>query len=231
MRIERIGNCELYLGDCLEILPEIGRVDAVVTDPPYGINLNADFSSMKSRFKASKGGKKHNFIKGDDIPFDPGPLIAKANQFALLGGDYYMSRLPPGGSLSVWDKRLSESADKMFGSCFEMIWFFPARRRDIIRHKWAGFFGEKGEGEKKRVHPAQKPIGLMKKVILSLKNSPAVILDPFMGSGATGAACAELGRKFIGIEIDEKYFDIACKRITEAVNKTADGLWNNQEGV
>jgi DNA modification methylase len=104
----------------------------------------------------------------------------------------------------------------MFGSCYETIWFYPPRKRDIIRHKWAGFFGTEKEDIKKRVHPTQKPVGLMKKIILNLKNNPAVICDPFMGSGSTGVAAVDLGRRFIGIEINKNYFDIACERIAIA---------------
>jgi len=220
MRVEQIGPCALYLGDCLEILPTLGKVDAVVTDPPYGIKLDADFSTMKGEFGGVHGGHKYEKIHGDDRPFDPSFLFQYSSRFALFGADYYLSKLTIGGrkgSLSVWDKRLTESADKMFGSCFETVWYYPARKRDIIRHKWAGPFGTEKEDVKKRVHPTQKPTGLMKKIILNLKKFPVVICDPFMGSGSTGVACVELGRQFIGIEINEKYFDISCKRIEEAV--------------
>jgi site-specific DNA-methyltransferase (adenine-specific)/modification methylase len=218
MRVEQIGNATLYLGDCLEILPALEKADAVVTDPPYGMSLNADFSKMKNKnkFMGKNGGNKYDPIIGDNTPFDPAPLFSAAGQFVFFGADYYLSRLPPGGSLSVWDKRLTETADKMFGSCFETVWFYPSRRRDIIRYKWAGIFGTEKEDIKKRAHPAQKPARLMQDVILKLKSSPAVILDPYMGSGTTGIACIGLGRRFIGIEINEKYFNTACKRITEA---------------
>jgi site-specific DNA-methyltransferase (adenine-specific)/modification methylase len=158
-------------------------------------------------------------VIGDDIPFNPAHLFSSADQFALFGADYYSSHLPVGGSLAVWDKRLTDTADKMFGSCFEMIWFYPSQRRTIIRYKWAGMFGLEKEDTQKRVHPAQKPIHVMEDVILKLKGSPAVILDPYMGSGTTGVACAQLGRQFVGIEISEKYFDIACKRIEKALSE------------
>jgi site-specific DNA-methyltransferase (adenine-specific)/modification methylase len=191
-------------------------MDAIVSDPPYGMKLNADFSTMTSRFKGSDGGNKYDPVIGDNAPFDPSPLIPAARKFALFGADYYLSRLPPGGSLSIWDKRLDESADRMFGSCFESIWFYPARKRDIIRYKWAGIFGTEKEDIKNRLHPTQKPIRLMQNVILKLPGSPAVILDPFMGSGTTGIACVNLRRTFIGIEINPDYFEIALARIKTA---------------
>jgi site-specific DNA-methyltransferase (adenine-specific)/modification methylase len=191
-------------------------MDAIVSDPPYGMNLDADFSDMKNRFKGAEGGHRYAPVDGDDAPFDPAPLLFAAPRLALFGADYYLSRLPPGGSLSVWDKRLNESADRMFGSCYETIWFYPARKRDIIRYKWAGIFGTEKEDIKNRVHPTQKPIRLMQDVILKLPGSPRIILDPFMGSGTTGIACVNLQRRFIGIEIDPAYFDIALQRISAA---------------
>ena len=191
-------------------------MDAIVSDPPYGMKLDTDFSSMSSKFKGSAGGNKYKPVEGDDAPFDPAPLIPAARQFALFGADYYLSRLPPGGSLSVWDKRLDESADRMFGSCFETVWFYPARKRDIIRYKWAGIFGTEKEDIKTRLHPTQKPTRLIQDVILKLPGNPAVILDPFMGSGTTGVACVNLKRRFVGIEIDPGYFDIALSRIATA---------------
>jgi len=216
MRKEIIGNCTLYNGNCFEILPSLGKLDAIVTDPPYGMSLNTDFRSMKTKFKGN-GGNKYDPIIGNNTFFDPSPFFPVANQFVFFGADYYLSRLLKGGSLTIWDKRLTESADKMFGSCFEVIWFYPSRKKDIIRYKWAGIFGINKEDTKKRVHPAQKPIHLMQDVILKLKNSPASIFDPFMGSGTTGVACVNLNRNFIGIEINEKYFDISCKRIEAAL--------------
>lgn len=219
MKKETIGNCELYLGNCIEILSTLGKVDAVVTDPPYGINLNTDFRSMVNKgFGGIHCGKKYDRVIGDNTPFNPAPLLTIANKYVFFGADNYLSRLPAGGSLSIWDKRLSESADKIFGSCYETIWFYPARKKDFFRYKWAGIFGLEKEDIKKRVHPTQKPIGLMERVILKLGKNQHIILDPFMGSGSTGVACVNLNRKFIGIEIDEKYFNIACERI-EAANK------------
>jgi site-specific DNA-methyltransferase (adenine-specific)/modification methylase len=218
-RVETIGPCTLHLGDCLEILPELGKVDAVVTDPPYGISLDADFSGMESKIKRLEGGHNYDPVQGDNAPFDPAPLLSAAPRIVLFGADYYLSRLPPGGSLSVWDKRLNESADRMFGSCYETIWFYPARKRDIIRYKWAGIFGIEKEDIKKRVHPTQKPVRLIQNVILKLSGSPQIILDPFMGSGTSGVACVNLRRRFTGIEIEEKYFDVACKRIELAAKQ------------
>jgi site-specific DNA-methyltransferase (adenine-specific) len=232
-RKEVIGDCTLYLADCLELLPTLGNVEAVpqaqagvvgfpkgwaiLTDPPYGMDLNADFSGMKSKFKGSNGGNKYANVIGDDS-FDFAPLwdcISAAGEMVLFGADYYIpleiSRL---GSLCIWDKRLSESADKMFGSCFESVWRFPPKKREIYRFKWAGIFGTETEISATRVHPTQKPEQLMRRLVDKLKAQ--TVCDPYMGSGTTGVACVQLGRSFIGIEIDEGYFDIACERIAQA---------------
>jgi site-specific DNA-methyltransferase (adenine-specific)/modification methylase len=191
----------------------------MISDPPYGMNLDTDFSNMDSRFKGSAGGHRYNTVVGDNKPFDPRPFLSIANQYVLFGADYYLSLLPSGGSLSVWDKRLDESADRMFGSCYETIWFFPGRRRDIIRYKWAGIFGTEKEDIKNRLHPTQKPIRLIQDCILKLKPPAMTIIDPFMGSGTTGVACVNLSRRFIGIEIVPEYFDISCQRMKNAYSQ------------
>lgn len=209
-----IGNATLYLGDCREILPTLPKVDAVVTDPPYGMNLDTDFSKMKSKiFKGKTGGVGYAAIKGDDSEFHPQHLFI-SEKILLFGPDYYANQIPKTGTWLVWDKRLDESADKMWGSIFELIWVSIKCKKDILRHKWAGIFGMEREDEPIRLHPTQKPVGLMERCVNLLKAER--VLDAYMGSGTTGVACMNLGRKFIGIEIEPKYFDIACRRIDDA---------------
>ena len=211
-----IGNATLYCGDCMDVLPTLPKVDAVITDPPYGMKLNADFSSMTSKFKGSNGGNKYENIIGDDVDFDPAPLLDISKNVVLFGADYFCKRLPDSGTWLVWDKRLDNSADKMFGSCFEIVWTSSIRKKEVLRHKWAGIFGTEREDSPIRVHPTQKPIELMGRCI-NFYPKAKTILDPFMGSGTTGVAAIQLGRSFIGIEREPKYFEIACKRIEQAV--------------
>ena len=214
----QIGNATLYLGDCMDILPTLDKVDAVITDPPYGMKLDADFSKMNNSngFKGKGVGNEYENIIGDDVDFDPTPFLLGKSQ-VFFGADYFFNKLPIGGSWSIWDKRTDASADKAFGSCFEVVWFYPSRKKDFLRHRWYGLFGTEREDVKQRVHPTQKPIEVMQWAIENCKGNPQTILDPFMGSGTTGVAAIQMGRKFIGIEREPKYFEIACKRIEQAV--------------
>ena len=221
MKVE-ICDATLYLGDCMDILPTLDKVDAVITDPPYGMKLDADFSKMnnKNGFKGKGIGNKYENVIGDDVDFDPTPFLLGKSQ-VFFGADYFFNKLPKNGSLSIWDKRTDASADKAFGSCFEVVWFYPSRKKDFLRHRWYGVFGTEREDVKQRVHPTQKPVDVMKWAIKNCKGNPEIILDPFMGSGTTGVAAIQMGRKFIGIEREKRYFDIACERI-EAASKQVD---------
>ena len=204
----QIGDATLYLGDCMDILPTLDKVYAVITDPPYGIGFKS------SQPKAIDYG----LIYGDAEPFDPSPLLLFEN-LVLWGGNNFANKLPIGGWF-VWDKRVSEAADKMMGSPFELAWVSNKKKYKIARIQHGGaknadaLNGDVANAA--RFHPTQKPVALMKWCIDQVGN-PETILDPFMGSGTTGVAAIQLGRKFIGIEREPKYFDIACKRIEQAV--------------
>ena len=208
-RVEQIGAATLYLGDCLEILPTLGRVDAVVTDPPYGIGFVHSGKGGCLARSTSFGGVA---IIGDDAPFDPSPFLA-FSRVVLFGANHFADRLPPSSNWLIWDKRDGVCSNDQ-ADC-EMIWTNldgPAR---LIRHLWNGMLKASERGEI-RVHPTQKPIAVMEWVLLQTTRDGQTVLDPFMGSGTTGVACAKLGRKFIGIEIEPKYFDVACKRIEQS---------------
>jgi site-specific DNA-methyltransferase (adenine-specific) len=206
-----IGDATLYLGDCLEILPTLGPVDAVVTDPPYGIGLNADYS----RFSDSKNGvrgyqhlrKTHDSVVGDDSPFDPSPWL-RFDRVILWGANNFHNRLPETGTWLIWDKR-ADNGHAMLADA-EIGWLSLGRMTRIFDHCWHGFARASENSE--HYHPTQKPVALMEWCLRFLSDA-GTILDPFMGAGTTGVACARLGRKFIGIEIEPKYFDIACERI------------------
>jgi len=191
-RKEVIGNATLYLGDCLEILPTLPKVDAVITDPPYGI-----FAC------GGKWGRKQD-LQWDKKPIaDLGEITSFAKISVVWGGNYY--QLPPSRGWLVWYKRDSvpSAADA------ELAWTNIDMNTRLIDHTIAATNAERVN------HPTQKPVRVMRWTIEQV-GMPETILDPFMGSGTTGVACMNLGRKFIGIEIEPKYFDIACERITDA---------------
>ena len=230
MRIEQIGSATLYLGDCREVLPTLGQVDAVVTDPPYGQNFKPiSIANSAARNRGLNGGwvqtkRNHDgFVIGDDKPFDPAPIIALAPSCIIWGAHIFHDRIPQGGRLLVWDKRVDLPTITLGDG--EIAWCSDPGALRIFRHRWSGLIIEAGslEAERQagtsaataRLHPTQKPVAVMEWCIGFLPDAHT-IFDPFMGSGTTGVACARLGRSFIGIEIEEKYFSIACKRIEQA---------------
>jgi site-specific DNA-methyltransferase (adenine-specific) len=207
-RIEQIGDATLLLGDCLEILPTLGKVDAVVTDPPYGMKWDGKVSVGKNGHGATGAKAKHYgvSIHGDDQPFDAAPWLQYKNVL-LWGFNHFPEQLRRGRAL-VWIKR----SDEGFGSFLsdaEIAWCSAGHGVYCFRDQ--SLMGETNQ----RAHPTQKPVPLMRWCVEQFPGAHT-ILDPFMGSGTTGVACAKLGRKFIGIEIEPRYFDIACKRIEEA---------------
>ena len=210
-RKEVFGDATLYLGDCLEIMPEISDVYAVVTDPPYGIN----FARGRGGGRWFKGDTRFDGVHlvGDDKLFNPAPILALGCPTILWGGNHYASRLPDSAAWLVWDKRCGRGQND-FADC-ELAW---SNLRGPARHftlEWNGCLRAEDKGIP-RSHPTQKPVELLK---WCCEKVDGVILDPFMGSGTTGVACAILGRKFMGIEIEEKYFDIACRRISLAMSQ------------
>lgn len=208
----QIGDATLYLGDCREILPTLGTVDAVVTDPPYGINHVTSHG-------ASWEGKA---ISGDGSTAlrDAAIEWADARPWACWGS-YKAAQPTKFKAKIVWDKGPAFGAGDLkfpWKPSFEECWIggkgWRGERRDegVWRGPCVVSWETVADG---RVHPHQKPVWLFEKLIAALPDA-GVILDPFMGSGTTGVACANLGRKFIGVEIEKKYFDIACERIQAA---------------
>lgn len=213
-RVEVIGQCELYLGDCMDILPALEAVGAVVSDPPYGIAFahgGNDRSGIGGGRYATKFAKVA--IEGDEKPFDPSHLLTIAPVAVLWGGNHFADSLPPSASWFVWDKRAASHHSNDFADC-ELAWTNKKGVARVFRHQWDGMMKASERGEA-RVHPTQKPIELMRWCLDQLRGVET-ILDPYMGSGTTGVACAKQGRRFIGIELDEGYFNIACERIRKA---------------
>ena len=190
-----IGNATLYCADCMEVLPTLGRFDAVITDPPYGINAN----------KQTLGSGKKTFDRAgewDNTTPDLALCIGMAEKLCFWGGNYFSDQLPSTNHWLIWHKK---NDGLSFSEC-EMAWTNFGRQVRHISHHWGG---------EDKVHPTMKPLAVMSWCIEQAGN-PQTILDPFMGSGTTGVAAVQMGRQFIGIEREPKYFDIACKRIEDA---------------
>jgi len=198
-----IGDATLYLGDCAAILPTLSKADCVITDPPYGIGRDG-----KPQSTSSHGGHKGYEFKGWDANTPDAELFALlfaagSNQI-IWGANYYPQHLQPSMGWLFWDKgqRIDQSdGDLAYTSFNKAMRVFTLNRAAIAR-----------DGA---VHPTQKPLALMKWCI-EQAGTPETIIDPFMGSGTTGVAAIQLGRKFIGIEKNEAYFEIACQRIEAA---------------
>jgi site-specific DNA-methyltransferase (adenine-specific) len=195
-----IGNATLYLGDCADILPTLDKVDAVVTDPPYGIGEDG------GRFRDRKGGNHRVLPKLGWDNKRPDKRIfnlleTKASKRLYWGGNYFADYLPPSKGWLYWNK--------LMGGDFSDGELAYTNMDKVLR---SFTYCNKEHGKE---HPTQKPVKLMEWCIDYLEN-PKIILDPFMGSGTTGVAAVKMGRKFIGIEREQKYFDIACERIENA---------------
>ena len=215
-RKEVIGDCTLYLGDCLEIMPTLGKVDAVLTDPPFGTQgLGGGYGRKQIHSENGRDGKT---IQND---FD---LSALAGMLRLLNGNYYalvfyaarrtrefieaIGDLEFKGEI-IWDK-------KQMGLGYTIRYSHESvAALEVGKPKRPNFAIDSVISchQLEKLHPHQKPIELLEKLV-SWQNG--VVLDPFMGSGTTLVACAKMGRKGIGIELEPKYFDVACRRVEDA---------------
>ena len=209
-----IGNAELWHGDCREVLPHVSA-DACVTDPPYGIGYVHSGGGIGVGDRRNHGVPIH----GDDQPFDPEQLL-RFPTVLMFGADHFRSRLPDGGTFIAWDKSCGIGPADSFADA-EFAWTNLKLKRNVIRFLWKGVACEKaGEDGGRRWHPTTKPQGVMGWCLQQMPQA-RTICDPYMGSGSTGCAALALGRRFVGIEIDRRYFDVACERIDAASRQTA----------
>ena len=201
----------IYHGDCREILPQLDvKVDLVLTDPPYGINYKHGYSYSS---KKSVGTRHYaSVMVGDDKPFDPIFLLQYPN-IILWGANNYASKLPDSRGWLVWDKRVVDVTND-FSDC-DMAWTNRNHSIKIFRHRWCGIYRDSQNGERS-LHPTEKPVSLMAWCMNMYPNCQ-LILDPFLGSGTTAYCAKDLNRKCIGIEIEEKYCEIAAKRCSQGV--------------
>lgn len=231
-RIERIGPHVLHLGDCREILPTLGKVGAVITDPPY----EAEAHSEKRRSRID-GVPQIAQLPFAAITTDVRDFIS---HWSSASCDGWFLGFCQAEAVSTWRDSL-EAAGARYKRA--MVWCkpdsapqfngqMPAQGYESMALAWCGTGHSEWNGGGRRGffvipqganrfggHPTEKPLPLMQELISLFSSISSVVLDPFMGSGTTGVACAKMGRTFIGIEIDEKYFDIACRRVEAAMNQ------------
>jgi DNA modification methylase len=197
-----------------------GRADMLFTDPPYGMNLDTDYSSMQG----IGTGNTYAPVTGDEHDYDPAHLFrsfAYCGEMFLWGADYYAERIPDrnAGSWFVWDKMAggegaNDAYDKMFGSNFELCWSRSRHKRAMVRVLWKGIFGLAAEGTKRRVHPTQKPSELGRWLLERFARPGVIVADLFLGSGMTTVAAEQIARLCYGMEIEPKYVAVCLERLS-----------------
>lgn len=199
------GGITIYRGDCLDILPHLGRFDLVLTDPPYGISLDTSARWPWLKDQAP--------VANDHVPFDPGPFLGLDTRAILWGANHYASRLPDVRGWLAWDKATRNGLDLKQAE-IEFAWANCVTRPKCYRHMWSGAFRDSERGT--RHHPTQKPVALMA-WCLGLVPDAKTVLDPFMGSGPVARACKDRGLRYVGIELVESYCETAVSRLRQEV--------------
>lgn len=206
--------CTIYHADCRDVLPAIdpATVDLVLTDPPYGIAWDTDYAGRGMGRMAT-----YAPVRGDDEPFDPSHLL-RFPRLVLFGANNYADKLPNSAGWIVWDKTGQGRNVTDLSDC-ELAWTNVTGGVRLFSHLWKGLLKD-SERSTKRCHPTQKPVALMSWIIGKFGDDherQRFILDPYMGSGSTMRAAKDRGRKCIGIEIEERYCEIAVKRLGQEV--------------
>jgi site-specific DNA-methyltransferase (adenine-specific)/modification methylase len=206
----------IYHGDCRELLPSL-QADICLTDPPWGIAYSSTHNSARSGLGKDYCRLDGNFLPicGDQETFDPSPLL-RFSRVVLWGGHCFYDRLPKGGTWIIWDK-LDGKAPFHSGSDCEMAWCNWKGPTRLFTHLWRGIMrdGEENIVHSRKLHPNQKPLSLMRWSIEQA--GPGSVIDPYMGSGSAIRAAKDLNRMAIGIEIEERYCEIAAKRMEQRV--------------
>ena len=240
--IYKLGNHRLMCGDSTSAedvakLMDGAKADFVLSDPPYGMHLDTDFSDCVGRLKSlgkknNTKGNKYNAVIGDNDDFTPELIntfwtnFDYVKEIFLFGADYYAELLPNknAGSWLVWDKRKESQADAI-GSEFELIWSKNKHKRRMLRFDWFGFLSSKDPKEaRNRVHPTQKPTSLLAEIIKQWGDNANLIIDLFGGSGSTLIACEQLNRKCYMMELEPKYIDVIIARWEKFTGRKAEKI-------
>ncbi len=198
----------IYHGDSREVVPQVDSLDVsmLLTDPPYGLSVVQSDGSVNGASTTIR----HRPVVGDDQPFDPRPWLIYP-KVILWGANHFAHHLPASTGWLVWDKR--EQTPSNWMSDAEMAWCSFKTPVRIFRHYWNGPVRASERGN--HIHPTQKPVALMRWTLEQFTQPGDLILDPFMGSGPIAQACSELGRRYIGVELDEAYCAAAVARLAQ----------------
>ncbi len=219
--VYELGPHRLMCGDAFADLDSLltERPTVLLTDPPYGINLDTDWTNPGGRIN----GRAYDRVIGDDAPFDASELVGLlpdvGEQF-WFGANYYRSSLLPddrSGSWLVWDKR-TEATDSVVGSGFELIWSRAPHKQDVLRHGWTNFTSAYNAGMR-REHPTEKPVALLREIIARWTTPADAVLDLFAGAGSVLIAAQQEGRRCFAMEIDPAYCDVIRQRYADYTNQ------------
>lgn len=214
------GGITIWHGDCREVLPIVAQpatVDLLLTDPPYGVSERTNRGANgRSNLAAALDFPP---VHGDDAPFDPTHLLGY-RRTVLFGANHYADRLPPSATWLVWDKLDGLTPHRLVGfddnADVELAWSNIGGPARLVSHRWKGML-KSSERAEPRVHPTQKPIRLMSQIIAWATEPGALVVDPYLGSGSTLRAAKDLGRRAVGVEIEERYCEVAAKRLGQEV--------------
>ena len=230
--IWKLGNHRLLCGDStkkenIELLLDGNKADMVFTDPPYGMNLDTDYSGLSW---GDRKGKKYEKVIGDNEDFKPELITTLfkhfdyCKEFFLWGADYYYKHIKDfdQGHYIVWDKTLESNGDAGSNSEFELLWTKQKHKRQVLHFNWFRYFGLSKQDVKKRIHPTQKPLQVVLPFVENYSKKNEIIIDLYLGSGSTLIACEKTNRKCYGMELDEHYCDVIINRWEQFTGKKAE---------
>ena len=231
-QVWQLGNHTLVIDDCTNAeavskMMQGSKAKAVIADPPYGMNLDTKMSARSgSKDEWTYQPKHYDKVIGDDKDYDPSPIFEHwgyCQEIFLWGADYYAEKIPDrkSGSWLVWDKREGIEGVEFSLSSFELCWSKAKHARDIIRQRWMGLMGTESQDIRNRVHPAQKAIEVIEWILEKYTQENDIIIDPYLGSGTTIAACERSKRICKAAEIDPGYAAISIKRWEELTGQKA----------
>ena len=220
--IYQLGNHRLMCGDSTNA-DDVGKLmngekaDMVFTDPPYGMNLDTDYSKMEGN---GRKGKTYSKVIGDNEDFKDDLIktvfdnFNYCNEIFLWGVDYYFDLIPnfKEGNLIVWDKTLQTNGNADYNSEFELLWTKNQHKKEVIHFNWFRYFGLSAQDMKTREHPTQKPLQVITPFVEKYSKENDLIVDIYGGSGSTLIACEQLNRKCYMMELDPRYVDVIIKR-------------------